>query len=240
MKNPAKVLLMTENKKLCMLNDLVLPDFGLEVWFCEPSERVLRNICDYYNFSAFVFEGCLPFEMSLRALKNLHKIGHTKALFYAVGYSEEERQLYLQNGFTGFFRAPYDISYLLLTLSAALQQGPTGRCGQDMEERIAELLLQHGLRTRNEGFRYLVYALRTLVGNEEGRAHSYITKSLYPDIARFYNTTATAVERSIRYLIQSAWAKGTLTGFEKRPTNSDFIENMCVALKQNSTLPRRA
>ena len=61
-----------------------------------------------------------------------------------------------------------------------------------------------------------------------------ITKSLYPEIARKYQTTASRVERAIRHGIEVAWNRGRTDTIEAvfgytvhtgkgKPTNSEFI-----------------
>ena len=37
---------------------------------------------------------------------------------------------------------------------------------------------------------------------------NFITKQLYPEIAKAYNTTASRVERAIRHSIEVAWSRG--------------------------------
>lgn len=61
-----------------------------------------------------------------------------------------------------------------------------------------------------------------------------ITKQLYPDIAKKFNTTPSRVERAIRHAIEVAWNRGkietinSLFGYtvaedKGKPTNSEFI-----------------
>ena len=61
-----------------------------------------------------------------------------------------------------------------------------------------------------------------------------VTKILYPDIAKKYQTTASRVERAIRHAIEVAWTRGRLETIEAlfgytvhagkgKPTNSEFI-----------------
>jgi len=63
---------------------------------------------------------------------------------------------------------------------------------------------------------------------------NYITKELYPTIARKCNTTPSRVERAIRHAIEVAWSRGkveiidslfgyTISNSKGKPTNSEFI-----------------
>ena len=61
-----------------------------------------------------------------------------------------------------------------------------------------------------------------------------VTKTLYPTIAREYDTTSSRVERAIRHAIEVAWDRGdvevldsffgyTIHKNKGKPTNSEFI-----------------
>ena len=63
---------------------------------------------------------------------------------------------------------------------------------------------------------------------------NYITKELYPEIAKAYRTTSSRVERAIRHSIEVAWTRGkpqtmnevfgyTINTGKGKPTNSEFI-----------------
>lgn len=61
-----------------------------------------------------------------------------------------------------------------------------------------------------------------------------MTKGLYPEIAKDFDTTGSKVERAIRHALDVAWNKGKAQQFNEllgvtafseneRPTNSEFI-----------------
>ena len=61
-----------------------------------------------------------------------------------------------------------------------------------------------------------------------------VTKVLYPEVARRYNTTPSRVERAVRHAIEVAWDRGdletlqsyfgyTVSNTKGKPTNSEFI-----------------
>ena len=63
---------------------------------------------------------------------------------------------------------------------------------------------------------------------------NFITKLLYPSIAKKYKTTSSSVERAIRHAIEVAWGRGKIEVIEEmfgytvsagkgKPTNSEFI-----------------
>ena len=63
---------------------------------------------------------------------------------------------------------------------------------------------------------------------------NYITKQLYPDIAKEYGSTSSRVERAIRHAIEVAWSRGKIENINQifgikvyspneKPTNGEFI-----------------
>lgn len=99
-------------------------------------------------------------------------------------------------------------------------------------EEIGELLEQLGLTGQEKGYERLSYAI-AVTAQEFERAGS-VTKLLYPDLAKHFQTTSEKIERSLRHLIEKSWEKGEKDRFEElfgyhrdnseiRPTNSEYI-----------------
>ena len=72
------------------------------------------------------------------------------------------------------------------------------------------------------------------MASEDVNMMKYITKLLYPTIAKKYKTTSSSVERAIRHAIEVAWNRGkvelleemfgyTISAGKGKPTNSEFI-----------------
>jgi two-component system, response regulator, stage 0 sporulation protein A len=103
---------------------------------------------------------------------------------------------------------------------------------QDLEASITNIIHEIGVPAHIKGYMYLREAI-TMVYNDIELLGS-ITKVLYPDIAKKYNTTASRVERAIRHAIEVAWSRGnidsisalfgyTISITKAKPTNSEFI-----------------
>lgn len=110
-------------------------------------------------------------------------------------------------------------------------------------EEIGELLEQLGLARKEKGFERLSYAI-AVTAQEFERAGS-VTKLLYPDLAKHFQTTPEKIERSLRHLIEKSWEKGEKTRFEKlfgyhrdnseiRPTNSEYIAILADWIRSGS------
>lgn len=103
---------------------------------------------------------------------------------------------------------------------------------QNLERRITELILDVGIPAHIKGYHYLRSAIQMTV--EDNTMLNGITKVLYPNIAKKYETTPSRVERAIRHAIEVAWDRGNIDTLHKlfgysintakgKPTNSEFI-----------------
>ena len=112
----------------------------------------------------------------------------------------------------------------------------------DLERRIFKFQTQLGIRSNIKGYNYIKTAI-TLAYNDSTILES-VTKRLYPDIAKIYNTTASRVERAIRHAIDTAWMNGNVDvindifGYsvcadKAKPTNSEFIAHVVNAMQMN-------
>jgi len=100
------------------------------------------------------------------------------------------------------------------------------------EQSVTDIIHEVGVPAHIKGYQYLRDAIiRTIYDPEMINA---VTKSLYPQVAKRFNTTASRVERAIRHAIEVAWDRGdidvlqkyfgyTVSNIKGKPTNSEFI-----------------
>ncbi|MCD7894133.1 MAG: sporulation transcription factor Spo0A [Erysipelotrichaceae bacterium] len=109
-----------------------------------------------------------------------------------------------------------------------------------IENEITEILHEVGIPAHIKGYMYLRTAILTTFYNAD--ILGQVTKVLYPDIARAYNTTSSRVERAIRHAIEVAWNRGntdainaifgyTVSAIKAKPTNSEFIAMIADKLR---------
>jgi len=102
---------------------------------------------------------------------------------------------------------------------------------------IDELFFRLGIMPNLVGYKYLKYGLELLM--KEPERIQYVTKDLYPAIAKYYGTTWLSVEHGIRTAIQICWKKGNrmlldeVAGchLEGRPTVSEFFAMVAMYLQ---------
>ena len=101
-----------------------------------------------------------------------------------------------------------------------------------LENDITKLIREIGIPAHIKGYQYIRTAILMVI--EDMDLLNYITKQLYPTIAKQYGTTSSRVERAIRHSIEVAWSRGkpemlndifgyTIDTGKGKPTNSEFI-----------------
>lgn len=117
-------------------------------------------------------------------------------------------------------------------IHAAQTPKPIGDNAYDLESLVTEYIHELGVPAHIKGYHYLRTAIMMVVQDMD--LLNYITKELYPEIAKAYQTTSSRVERAIRHSIEVAWTRGkpqtmnevfgyTINTGKGKPTNSEFI-----------------
>lgn len=102
----------------------------------------------------------------------------------------------------------------------------------NLEAKVTNILHEIGVPAHIRGYHYMREAIIMSVNDMD--VLNYITKELYPSIAKKCNTTPSRVERAIRHAIEVAWNRGkieaidtlfgyTINNHKGKPTNSEFI-----------------
>lgn len=102
----------------------------------------------------------------------------------------------------------------------------------NLETKVTNILHEIGVPAHIRGYHYMREAILMAIENVE--VLNYITKELYPSIAKKCNTTPSRVERAIRHAIEVAWSRGKIDAIDNlfgytvntnkgKPTNSEFI-----------------
>ncbi len=101
-----------------------------------------------------------------------------------------------------------------------------------LENDVTKMIREIGIPAHIKGYQYIREGIMMSVKDPE--ILNYITKFLYPTIAKQYHTTTSSVERAIRHAIEVAWNRGKFEAMEElfgysmssgkaKPTNSEFI-----------------
>lgn len=102
----------------------------------------------------------------------------------------------------------------------------------DIRQDVTKIIRDLGIPAHIKGYQYIREGI--IMAIEDVNMMNYITKLLYPTIAKKYKTTSSSVERAIRHAIEVAWNRGkvelleemfgyTISAGKGKPTNSEFI-----------------
>ena len=101
-----------------------------------------------------------------------------------------------------------------------------------IETMVTNIIHEIGVPAHIKGYQYLREAIIIAVNDMD--VINAITKVLYPQVAKTFQTTPSRVERAIRHAIEVAWDRGDLDTLQRffgytvsntkgKPTNSEFI-----------------
>lgn len=104
---------------------------------------------------------------------------------------------------------------------------------------ISQFLTSLGIPTNLKGFHYLKYIINRSI-DEPGYENKTLTKIVYPECAKAFNTTWQRVERAIRHAIKCGFKKNVNNLFylelfgdiSEEPTNSEFISGFILYLRE--------
>lgn len=216
--------MVNELKPDLLLMDLVLPKLdGLEL---------LRRLPDGNNrprvivLSGFVNSSVLADCSSLGAEYFMPKPCDTTALFAHI------RQ------FNGSVRSSIEPAGYDCQAVTQSQQDDL-----ELESAVTDIIHEIGVPAHIKGYQYLREAIILTIKDMD--MINAVTKVLYPEVARKFNTTPSRVERAIRHAIEVAWDRGdietlqkffgyTVSNIKGKPTNSEFIAMIadCLSLRR--------
>ena len=112
------------------------------------------------------------------------------------------------------------------------QSGNRHNSQPNIETLVTNIIHEIGVPAHIKGYQYLREAI--IIAVEDMDVINAITKILYPQVAKTFQTTPSRVERAIRHAIEVAWDRGDLDTLQRffgytvsntkgKPTNSEFI-----------------
>ena len=101
-----------------------------------------------------------------------------------------------------------------------------------LENDVTRIIRELGIPAHIKGYQYIREGI--IMSVNDMNMLNFITKLLYPSIAKKYKTTSSSVERAIRHAIEVAFSRGqveiledmfgyTVSAGKGKPTNSEFI-----------------
>lgn len=171
-----------------------------------------------------------------------NNINHTMCIMLTAVTQEQVTQKAFALGAKHYIAKPFDMELLVSRIKQLKEPIENGNkksafgnlnCSSlDLETRVTSILHEIGVPAHIRGYHYMREAIMMAINDID--VLNYITKELYPSIAKKCNTTPSRVERAIRHAIEVAWNRGrievidnlfgyTINNHKGKPTNSEFI-----------------
>lgn len=204
------------------------------------------------EFDVILLDLIMPHKDGLAVLEHLNKNKIDKKVIVLTSYNTQEiiRKV-SELGASYFILKPFELSDLEQKINDVSNNKISSGESLDLfhnnlQISITKTLHELGVPSHIKGYQYiregitLVYKRPEIVGG--------ITKELYPEIARKYNSTVSRVERAIRHAIEVSWNRGNWDLMEDifghsvdidkaKPTNSEFIVTIADKLRLEFSKP---
>ena len=194
----------------------------------------------------------MPNKDGISVLEQMMEKNITKKVIVLTSYNTQEMiRKVSELGVTYFILKPFELSDLEKRIKEASNGIKYGGETLDLyhnnlQVSITKTLHELGVPSHIKGYQYIregitiVYERPEIIGG--------ITKELYPEIAKKYDTTVSRVERAIRHAIEISWNRGNWQLMEDifghsvdidkaKPTNSEFIVTVADKLRLEFNKP---
>ena len=244
-----RVLIIDDNKSLV---DMIKEYFkehadikiSLEAYDGAEGLRLIDKKKDEYDI--VLLDLIMPNKDGITVLEEMKKKEIDKKVIVLTSYNTQDMiRKVSEMGVSYFMLKPFELADLENRIREVAEGIKYGGKSIDLfhnnlQKSITNIMLELGVPSHIKGYQYiregitLVYQNPELVGG--------ITKELYPEIARKYETTVSRVERAIRHAIEVSWNRGNWQLMDDifghsvdidkaKPTNSEFIVTVADKLR---------
>lgn len=204
------------------------------------------------EFDLIILDLIMPNKDGISVLEFMKKKGIDKKVIVLTSYNTQDMiRKVSELGVNYFILKPFELEDLERRITEVIEgvklAGKTiDVYHNNLQISITKTLHELGVPSHIKGYQYiregvaLVYENPDVVGG--------ITKELYPEVAKKYNTTVSRVERAIRHAIEVSWNRGNWQLMEDifghsvdidkaKPTNSEFIVTVADKLRLEFNKP---
>nr|WP_239581278.1 sporulation transcription factor Spo0A [Jeotgalibacillus terrae] len=248
-----KVCIIDDNRELVStLETFINNQPDMEVVGTAFNGREFLDMVEEISVDVCLLDIIMPHIDGLNALEKMKELELEKnphvIMLTAFG-QEDVTTKALELGASYFILKPFDMENLLQVIRQVLgkkdrplMNGPKKEKNKkpNLDASITSVIHEIGVPAHIKGYMYLREAISMVYHDIE--LLGSITKILYPDIAKKFNTTSSRVERAIRHAIEVAWNRGnvdaitnmfgyTVSAARSKPTNSEFIAMVADKLR---------
>ncbi|MBQ9648250.1 MAG: sporulation transcription factor Spo0A [Oscillospiraceae bacterium] len=160
--------------------------------------------------------------------------GKPKTILLSAMYRSEIVAKAMAMGVAFFMPKPFETGSLLDRMRQVASEDAEAEEDelQALQRQVTAVIHEVGVPAHIKGYQYVREAI--IIAVQDMDVINAVTKVLYPEVARRYNTTPSRVERAVRHAIEVAWDRGDLETLQRyfgytvsntkgKPTNSEFI-----------------
>lgn len=222
----------------------------IEVVATASNGKVCINMLEEHQLDVLLLDIIMPHLDGLAVLEAMYndeRYMNTQVIMLTAFGQEDVMKQAVNYGASYFMLKPFEFEQLVQKiLHCAGKKGDSNekrksvlqpQVSQKMDQRqldttITAIIKEIGVPAHIKGYSYLREAIQMVYYDIE--LLGSVTKILYPEIAKKFNTTPSRVERAIRHAIEVAWNRGnyesisemfgyTVHHLKSKPTNSEFI-----------------
>ncbi|MBQ1281634.1 MAG: sporulation transcription factor Spo0A [Oscillospiraceae bacterium] len=213
------------------------------------------ELIEQYKPDVLILDLMLSKLDGMGVLKALHTMPKKPVTLVTASFITEYVSAMLSGyGVQYFLLKPYDFRAVIDRLeeiksASSRKQGARIAKPGNIETMVTSIIHEIGVPAHIKGYQYLREAIMIAVDDMD--VINAITKVLYPQVAKTFQTTPSRVERAIRHAIEVAWDRGDLDTLQRffgytvsntkgKPTNSEFIaliaDKLQLQLKNSSAV----
>ena len=198
------------------------------------------------DYDVIILDLIMPKKDGLSILEAMRKEQIDKKVIILTSYNAQEMiRRVSEYGISYFILKPFELSDLERRIedcadSKIYMNASIDIYHNNLQISITKILHELGIPSHIKGYQYIREGISILY--ERPEVIGGITKELYPDIAKKFNTTVSRVERAIRHAIEVSWNRGDWDLMEEifghsvdidkaKPTNSEFIVTVADKLR---------
>ncbi|HZK84041.1 MAG TPA: sporulation transcription factor Spo0A [Desulfosporosinus sp.] len=246
-----KIIVVDDNRNLCNLLKTYIEDQDdLSIVGVAHDGLEAMEIVQSQEPDLIILDLVMPSLDGLGVLERLNArttMKRPKVIMLTAFGQESLTHQAMTLGVDYFILKPFDLDILGKRIRSLAQDLPTAAPAQysatspivttggskvNLFSEVTNVMHQIGIPAHVKGYQYIREAILMVV--EDVSLLGAVTKELYPDVAKKYDTASSRVERGIRHAIELAWERGhtdtlkQIFGYSmnvgrQKPTNSEFI-----------------
>lgn len=232
--NNLNVVIADDNNELVVMISTYLEKNNFNIKNTFSKGDLLLEYLKSNKIDLLILDICMPEYDGFNVLEEINKnsniyIKPSKIILLSAFSNESVISRSSKLGADYFLVKPIKLNNLLATINNLFQI-------ESIDTKITNILNSINIPTHVSGYEYLSYAIKLCLNNNN--LLDNITKELYPEIAKNFNSTKERVERSIRNAIEIAYSESGITlnniKYDKKPKNSQIIKDIITLINNPS------